>query len=225
MHAPMSPMTLLLHGFVTGRIDHCCSNLVGLPNSVIGRLDWVPWPATRLIGNFLNMPLFLPASTMSCTCSGFLPDNASVIGWQHLSGRALPVLRLTTRVTSFGRLLNWSLFEPFAFGLVGRSLSLRPALQHHAFSVIGPSTWIGPRVNYACCPRIICLLSTYYLSYFFLAIDRWEGSPMTRFMDGALYKYPDWMYSVWGGVGGFQDKNKQIQLDDWHIQTTVLFLC
>src|SRR6218665_1370873 len=53
-----------------------------------------------------------------------------------------------------------------------------------------PPLGLGP-ASITRAARIICLLSTYYLSCFFLAIDRWEGSPMTRFMDGALYKYPD----------------------------------
>ena len=40
-----------MHAFVTSRVDHCSSVLVGLPLVLIGRLDRVLRSAARLIGH------------------------------------------------------------------------------------------------------------------------------------------------------------------------------
>src|SRR6218665_364386 len=41
---------ILVHAFVTSRLDHCCSVLVGLPLTMTARLDRVLRSAARLIG-------------------------------------------------------------------------------------------------------------------------------------------------------------------------------
>src|SRR5688572_30845152 len=43
-------VVVLVHAFVTSRIDNCCSLLAGLPLEVLGRLDRVLRSAARLIG-------------------------------------------------------------------------------------------------------------------------------------------------------------------------------
>src|SRR6218665_1786865 len=75
---------VLVHAFVTSRIDHSCSVLVGLPLGLIGRLErfFDLLPALLVISP--NMPRFLLTCVMSCT--GFLSPNAICIGSQHLSG-------------------------------------------------------------------------------------------------------------------------------------------
>jgi len=40
----------LVHAFVTSRLDHCCSDFVGLPLTLTARLDRVLRSAARLIG-------------------------------------------------------------------------------------------------------------------------------------------------------------------------------
>src|SRR6218665_1895962 len=75
---------VLVHAFVTSRIDHSCSVLIGLPLGLIGRLDRVLRSAARLIGHIPNMPRFMLTCVISCT--GFLSPNAFCIGFQHLSG-------------------------------------------------------------------------------------------------------------------------------------------
>src|SRR6218665_2908992 len=42
---------VLVHAFITSRIDHSCSVLAGLPLGLIGRLDRVLRSAARLIGH------------------------------------------------------------------------------------------------------------------------------------------------------------------------------
>src|SRR6218665_604801 len=44
-------VVVLVHAFVTSRIDHSCSVLVGLPLGIIGHLDRVLRSAARLIGH------------------------------------------------------------------------------------------------------------------------------------------------------------------------------
>src|SRR6218665_1181531 len=46
----------LVHAFVTSRLDHCCSILVGLSLKLTARLDRVLRSAARLIGVSLNIP-------------------------------------------------------------------------------------------------------------------------------------------------------------------------
>src|SRR5688572_6839953 len=52
-------VVVLVHAFVTSRIDNCCSLLAGLPLGVLGRLDRVLRSAARLIG---RLPKFSPVS-------------------------------------------------------------------------------------------------------------------------------------------------------------------
>ena len=69
---------VLVHAFVTIRIDHCCSILAGHPSSLIGRLDRVMRSGARLIGHIPKFPQFLPTCVMFCT--GFQSRSASRTG-------------------------------------------------------------------------------------------------------------------------------------------------
>ena len=48
---------VFVHAFVTSRIDHSCSVLVGLPLGLIGRVDRVLRSAARLIGHISKICL------------------------------------------------------------------------------------------------------------------------------------------------------------------------
>src|SRR6218665_1238062 len=74
---------VLVHAFVTSRIDHSCSVLVGLLLGLIGRLDRVLLSAARLIG---HIPKYASVSAYMISCTGFVSHNAFCIGLQHLSG-------------------------------------------------------------------------------------------------------------------------------------------
>ena len=81
----------LVHAFVTSRLDHCCSVLVGLPLTLTARLDRVLRSAARLIGVSLNMPL----SRVICVThyTGFPFDSASfteLLCWCGTVFSALP---------------------------------------------------------------------------------------------------------------------------------------
>jgi len=54
---------VLVHAFITSRIDHCCSVLTGLPLGLIGHLDRVLHSAARLIG---HIPKYASVSAYMC---------------------------------------------------------------------------------------------------------------------------------------------------------------
>lgn len=135
---------VLVHAFVTSRIDHCCSILIGLPLGVLGRLDRVLRSAARLVGH--------------------IPKYASVSAYMRDVLHWLPVAqRISYRIASLVSrcLLGCApsylcdLCRPVSDVVARRALrsSTRGELlvprarsslrQRRAFSVVGPSTWNG----------------------------------------------------------------------------------
>jgi len=97
---------VLVHAFVTSRIDHCCPVLVGPSLGLIGHLDQVLLPT--LLVTLLNIPLFLPTCMMSSTGFFIFPCTAyriTALVWQFLTGCApsylsdlcMPVSELASR--------------------------------------------------------------------------------------------------------------------------------
>ena len=77
---------VLVHAFVTSRIDHSCSVLVGLSLGLIGRLDRVLRSAVGLIGHIPKYASVSVYTRVVMSCTGFLSPNAFCIAFQHLSG-------------------------------------------------------------------------------------------------------------------------------------------
>src|SRR6218665_1019148 len=75
---------VLVHAFVTSRIDHNCSVLIGLPLGLIGRLDRVLRSAARLIGHS-HKYASVPAYTRD-VLYWFPVSQRICIGFPHLSG-------------------------------------------------------------------------------------------------------------------------------------------
>src|SRR6218665_2635118 len=61
--------------------------------------------------------------------------------------------------------------------------------QRRVFSVIGPSGMIS-LLHSACYLRTTCLLSASFLRHFSLTVAGLR-TPLNRFLEGALYKYPE----------------------------------
>src|SRR6218665_2333359 len=63
--------------------------------------------------------------------------------------------------------------------------------QRRAFSVICPSTWNElPLIHSTCYLRTTCLLYARFLRHFSLTVAGLRA-PLSRFLEGALYKYPE----------------------------------
>ena len=67
---------VLVHAFVTSRIDHSCSVLVGLPWGLIGRLDRVLRCAARLIG---HIPKYASVSAYMRDVLHWLPVSKRIL--------------------------------------------------------------------------------------------------------------------------------------------------
>src|SRR6218665_311835 len=133
---------VLVHAFVTSRIDHSCSVLVGLPLGLIGRLDRVLRSAAHLIG---HIPKYASVSAYMRDVLHLLPVSQrisyriSALVWRSVTGCAPSYL--TDLCRSVSDLASRRALRSSARGehLVPRA---RSALkQRRAFSVIGPSTW------------------------------------------------------------------------------------
>src|SRR6218665_3109909 len=82
----------LVHAFVTSRLDHCCSVLVGLPLTLTAYLDKVLHSAVRLIGG--SVPKYAFISRYMCDTLHWLPIQqrifyrVAVLLWHCLLGIA-----------------------------------------------------------------------------------------------------------------------------------------
>src|SRR6218665_653631 len=62
--------------------------------------------------------------------------------------------------------------------------------QRRAFSVIGPYTWNELPLTLRLLPQNKCLLSASFLRHFSLTVAGLRA-PLSRFLEGALYKFPE----------------------------------
>jgi hypothetical protein len=135
---------VLVHAFVTSRIDNCCSLLAGLPLGILGRLDRVLRSAARLIG---RLPKFSPVSAYIRDVLHWLPIS------QRISYRTAAVVSRCVLGCAPSYLRD--LCRPVSDVVARRALRsvttgqlLVPrarltARQRRAFSVVGPSIWNG----------------------------------------------------------------------------------
>src|SRR6218665_3346823 len=103
-----SGIILLVHAFVTSRIDCCCSLLAGLPLGTLGRLDRVLRSAARLVGGQRGCPSFLPSLptyVMYSTGCLYLSGYSIVsLQWSPVVSLAAPPL---TSATSAAQCRFW----------------------------------------------------------------------------------------------------------------------
>src|SRR6218665_3007171 len=85
-------MTLLWSfAFVTSRIDHSCSVLVGVPLGLIGRLDRVLRSAARVIAHILkyaSVSAYMHDVLHRLPVSQRILCRISVLGWRYVTGCA-----------------------------------------------------------------------------------------------------------------------------------------
>src|SRR6218665_3229586 len=182
---------VLVHAFVTSRIDHSCSVLVGLPLSLIGRLDRVLRSAARLIG---HIPKYASVSAYTRDVLHWLPVSQrilyriSALVWRSVTGCApsyltdlcRPVSDLASRraLRSSARVSSWFLGPALRLSSVELSLLLAPPLGMNSL------------LHSACYLTTTCLLSASFLRHFSLTVAGLRA-PLSRFLEGALYKYPE----------------------------------
>ena len=146
---------VLVHAFITSRVDHCCSILAGLPLCVVGRMDRVLRSAARLIG---HVPKFSPVSAFMRDVLHWLPMQ------QRISYR---IAALVSRcVAGFAPSYLRDLCCPVS--LVPARRVLRSAtrgelmvprarltsVQHRAFAMVGPVTWNSLPTNLRSLPQV-----------------------------------------------------------------------
>jgi len=145
----------LIHAFVTSRLDHCCSILVGLPLVLTARLDRVLRSAARLIG---RIPKCAPVSAFMRDTLHWLPISQRIsyriaaLVWRCLLGCAPAYLReLCCPVSAMAgrRALRSSSGGEL---LVPRTTT--STRQRRAFSVVGPSIWNRLPLEIRLLPRI-----------------------------------------------------------------------
>src|SRR6218665_243008 len=131
---------VLVHAFITSRIDHSCSVLVGLLLGLIGRLDRVLRSAARLIG---HIPKYASVSAYMREVLHWLPVSQrilyriSALVWRSVTGCApsyltdlcRPVSDLASR-RALRRLMvsSWFLGPALRLSSVELSLLLAPPL-------------------------------------------------------------------------------------------------
>src|SRR6218665_1974721 len=173
-----------VHAFVTSRIDHSCSILVGLPLDLIGVLTGLFDLLPALLVISPNMPRFLLTCVMSCT--GFLSPDAflyriSALIWRSVTGCAPSYL--TDLYWPVSDLASRRALRSSARGelLVPRAHSALK--KRRAFSVIGPSTWKE-------LPLTLCLLPQNNMSSFCKLLRHFSltvaglRAPLSRFLEG-----------------------------------------
>ena len=146
---------VLVHAFVTSRVDNCSSILAGLPSGLINRLDRVLRTATRLIG---RIPKYASVSAYMRDVLHWLPASQRIsyriaaLVWRCLAGCAPSYLSDLCRPVS-------DLAPPrraLRSSAKGELLVPRARLclkQRRAFSVVGPSTWNGLPLELRLMPR------------------------------------------------------------------------
>ena len=181
-----------MHAFVTSRIDHCSSILVGFPLAVIVKLDRFLRSTARFIG---QIPKFASVSTYTRDLLHWLQPVAQRISYRIAAlvsrcivGCAPSYLRDLCRPVS-----DVVARRALRSSTTGQLLVPRARLtarQRQAFSVAGPSIWNDLPSELRLLP--MTNLTGFYktLKSFFFSRG-WAGNTLSRFVEGVLYKCPD----------------------------------
>jgi hypothetical protein len=135
-------LVVLVHAFVTSRIDHCCSILVGLPLGVLGRLDRVMRSAARLIGRipkFGSVSAYMRDVLHWLPVAQRIPYRIAALVSRCIVGCAPSYLRDLCRPVS-----DVVARRALRSATTGQLLVPRARLaarQRRAFSIAGPSIW------------------------------------------------------------------------------------
>src|SRR5688572_4614604 len=135
-------LVVLVHAFVTSRIDHCCSILVGLLLGVLGRLDRVLRSAARLIGRipkFGSVSAYMRDELNWLPVDQRIPYRVAALVSRCILGCAPSYLRDLCRPVS-----DVVARRALRSATMGQLLIPRARLtarQRRAFSVVGPSIW------------------------------------------------------------------------------------
>jgi hypothetical protein len=123
-------------------------------------------------------------------CTGFLFPSAYTSVCRPWSGGALRVTLQHTYASSAALCPLTSVDALSAQLSMATFLSARTAtMQQYAFFVVGPVTWNGLPLEVRCLPRVFP--SSFYglLKTFFFRIRHGLGVPLSRNLEGALYKF------------------------------------
>ena len=180
---------VLVHAFVASRIDHSCSVLVGLPLGLIGRLDRVLRYAARLIG---HIPNYSSVSAYMHDVLRWLPVSQrslyriSALVWRSVTGCAPSYLTDLCRPVS-------DLASRRALRSLARGELLVPRVRLSSVELsllLAPPLGMNSLLDSACYLKTTCLPSASFLRHFSLTVAGLRA-PLNRFLEGALYKYPE----------------------------------
>ena len=162
---------------------------MGLTLYLISRLDCLLRCAARLIGRipkYASVTAYIRDTLHWLPIAQCISYRIAVLVWRSLLGSAPAYLcNLCSSVSSVSgrRALRSSvsgqLLVPCA------AIATR---QRRAFSIVGPSTWNGLPLEVRLLPK-----NNESVCYKLLKIDLyrrgWAGAPLSRFLEGALYKF------------------------------------
>ena len=192
MHACMymhDAAATLVHAFVTSRLDHCYSVLVGLPLTLTACLDRVLRSAARLIGVSLNMPL----SHVICVTHyigfpfGSLSFTELLCYSVALSSRRCPSLLAGTLSPCIDPIVGRQAPRSSSGGKLLVSRVDISTMQCRAFSVVAPSiAGIHFPRRFDCYQRATRLSATSCFKLIFFTVVG-LGTPLSsRGLEGAL---------------------------------------
>src|SRR6218665_3023162 len=185
-----SAAVALVHSFVTSRLDHCSSILVGLPLALTARLDRVLRCAARLIGcipKYAFVSIYMRDTLHWLPVAQRISYGVAVLVWRFLLSSASAYLcELCAH-----RYLVYLDGEPFVLLLLASYWCLVLKLQlgsvAHSPLLVPPPGMDSPwksvsclkimKVRFAGCLRLICI-----------AMVGLEAPP-SRFIKGAPYKF------------------------------------
>jgi len=169
----------LVHAFVFSCLDYCNSIFAGLLGVRMEKLRRVHRAAVRLIGGF---------NICRMHCTGF-HSHTGILSfvWRCLSDwvphylheLCHPLISSCAGRCTLRSSLHGNLVVPFA---------RYATMQTRSFSVVGPATWTGLPIDLRHLPNLPVLNSRTFSRLFFSAWPE-SGAPLSRYLEGALYKF------------------------------------